>query len=70
MNTQLFYHVAGYIIQDWAWFGLMRQNQSDQWKASIPNKMNPRYFSLAATALKLQQKPMFLHISARVWGHR
>ena len=32
-------------------------------------KLNPRYCSLAATALKLQQIPMFLHISARVWGH-
>ena len=34
------------------------------------NKMNPGYFPLAATALKPQQIPMFLHISARVWGHR
>ena len=33
------------------------------------NKMNPWYFSLAATALKLQQISMFLHISARAWGH-
>ena len=31
---------------------------------------NPGYFSLAATALKPQQIPMFLHISARVWGRR
>ena len=34
------------------------------------NKMNPRYFSLTATALKPQQIPMFLYISAWVWGHR
>ena len=34
------------------------------------NKMNPGYFPLAATALKSQQIPMFLHISARVWGRR
>ena len=34
------------------------------------NKMNPRYFSPAATALKPQQIPMFLHNSARVWGRR
>ena len=33
------------------------------------NNMNPRYFSLVTTALKLQQIPMFLHVSARVWGH-
>ena len=32
------------------------------------NKMNPGYLSLVATALKPQQIPMFLHISARVWG--
>ena len=30
--------------------------------------MNPGYFPPAATALKLQQIPMFVHISARVWG--
>ena len=30
----------------------------------------PLIFSLAATALKLQQIPMFLHISARFGGHR
>ena len=30
--------------------------------------MNPGYFSIAATVLKQQQKPMFLHISAAVWG--
>ena len=35
-----------------------------------PNKINPRYFSLAATARKPQQISMFLHISARVWGRR
>ena len=34
------------------------------------NYVNPGYFSLAATALKPQQIPMFLHISARVWGRR
>ena len=34
------------------------------------NKMNPGYLSLAATALKPQQIPMFLHISTRVWGRR
>ena len=34
------------------------------------NKINPGYFSLAATALKQQQLPMFLHISTTVWGHR
>ena len=34
------------------------------------NYVNPGYFSLAATALKPQQMPMFLHISARVWGRR
>ena len=32
--------------------------------------MNPGYFTLAAIDLKPQQMPMFLHISARVWGHR
>ena len=32
------------------------------------NKVNPGYFSLAATARKPQQLCMFLHISARVWG--
>ena len=37
--------------------------------ASI-NKMNPEYFPLAATALKPQQIPMFLHIFARVSGRR
>ena len=36
----------------------------------LRNKMNPEYFSLEATALKPQQIPMFLHISARVWGRR
>ena len=35
---------------------------------NIVNKMYPRHFPLAATALKPQQIPMFLHISARVWG--
>ena len=34
------------------------------------NYVNPGYFSPAATALKPQQIPMFLHISARVWGRR
>ena len=34
------------------------------------NYMNPGYFTLAATDLKPQQMPMFLHISARVWGRR
>ena len=34
------------------------------------NYVNPGYFSLAATAPKPQQIPMFLHISARVWGRR
>ena len=34
------------------------------------NKMNPEYFPQAATTLKPQQIPMFLHISARVWGRR
>ena len=37
---------------------------------TICNKMNPGYFPLAATALKLQHIPMFQHISARVWGRR
>ena len=38
---------------------------------NIPlNKMNPWYFPLAATALKPQQIPLFLHISARIWGRR
>ena len=32
------------------------------------NYMNPGYFTLAATDLKPKQMPMFLHISARVWG--
>ena len=36
----------------------------------VVNKMNPGYFSLAATVLKTQQIPMFLHTSARIWGHR
>ena len=36
----------------------------------VVNYVNPRYFSLAVTALKPQQIPMFLHISARVWGRR
>ena len=30
----------------------------------VTNKMNPGYFPLAATHLKPQQIPMFLHISA------
>ena len=34
------------------------------------NFMNPGYFTLTATDLKPQQMPMFLHISARVWGRR
>ena len=37
---------------------------------AMMNNMNPGYFSLAATALKQQQIPMFLQISARVWGRR
>ena len=37
---------------------------------SSANKVNPGYFSLAATARKPQQLSMFLHISARVWGRR
>ena len=37
---------------------------------SYRNYVNPGYFSLAATALKPQQIPMFLHTSARVWGRR
>ena len=37
---------------------------------SGPNKVNPGYFSLAATARKPQRLSMFLHISARVWGRR
>ena len=36
----------------------------------VANNINPGYFSLAATVLKPQQIPMFLHISARVWGRR
>ena len=36
----------------------------------VINKVNPGYFSLAATARKLQQLSMFLHISARGWGRR
>ena len=32
--------------------------------------MNPGYFPLAATAPKPQQIPMFLNISAKVWGRR
>ena len=32
--------------------------------------MNPRYFSLTATALKPQQISMFLHVSARFWECR
>ena len=36
----------------------------------VVNNMNPGYFPLAATAVKPQQIPMFLHISARVWGRR
>ena len=38
--------------------------------AQLANYVNPGYFSLAATALKPQQMPMFLHISARVLGRR
>ena len=38
--------------------------------AVLPNYMNPGYFPLAATPLKPQQIPMFLHISTRVWGRR
>ena len=34
------------------------------------NYINPGYFTLAAIALKPQQIPIFLHISARVWGRR
>ena len=34
------------------------------------NYTNPGYFTLAAIDLKPQQMPMFLHISARVWGRR
>ena len=34
------------------------------------NYMNPGYFTLAVTDLKPQQMPMFLHISAKVWGRR
>ena len=34
------------------------------------NKVNPGYFSLAATARKPQQLSMFRHISARVWGRQ
>ena len=34
------------------------------------NYINPGYFTLAAIALKPQQIPMFLHISARVWGRQ
>ena len=36
----------------------------------IRNMMNPEYLPLAATALKPQQTPMFLHISAIVGGRR
>ena len=36
----------------------------------VINKVNPGYFSLAATARKPQKLSMFLHISARVWGRR
>ena len=39
-------------------------------KSPILNKMNPGYFSLAITALKPQQIPVFLHNSANVWGRR
>ena len=37
---------------------------------NLMNYMNPGYFTLAAIGLKPQQMPMFLHISARVWGRR
>ena len=36
----------------------------------LPNDINPGYFPQAATALKPQQIPMFLHFFARVWGCR
>ena len=47
-------------------------NPSDAETSIYPeNKMNPAYYSLVATALKLQQIPIFLHdISTRIWGHR
>ena len=32
-------------------------------------KIKPEYISIVATVPKLLQKPMFLHISTRVWGH-
>ena len=38
--------------------------------SALINKMNPGYLPLTATALKPQQVPMFLHISARVWERR
>ena len=46
-----------------------------QFNSSRPNDaymnyMNPGYFTLAVTGLKPQQMPMFLHISARVWGRQ
>ena len=42
------------------------------WAAEIlpHDYMGPGYFTLAPTALKPQQIPMVLHISARVWGRR
>ena len=36
----------------------------------LSNYMNPGYFTLAVSGLKPQQMPMFLHISARVWGRQ
>ena len=46
----------------------MGENHTIKIKEANPNKSEPGYISLAATALKLRQIPMFLHISARVWG--
>ena len=57
---------------------ILKSRQCTKWRHSfsqpryqnkaVCNKMNHGYFSLAATVLKPQQIPMFLHISARVWG--
>ena len=62
----IFFMVAS-LAQGQSYWDMITQwnNHDNGW-----NKMNPGYFSLAATALKLQQITMFLHISARVWGHR
>ena len=56
-------HVALPQAEKWGHLGILEGK-------CLYNKMNPGYFPLVATALKPQQIPMFLHISARIWGRR